>query len=61
MKATPIEIDWNPELSIFGYEPFLNAVGDDYGWLGGMDQSGELRCILPYTIVHKAIFRMVRF
>lgn len=61
MKATPIEIDWHPGLSVFSSEPFLKAVGDEYGWLGGMDDSGRLRCILPYTIVRKLIFRMVRF
>ena len=61
MKATPVEIDWNPELSIFAYEPFLEAVSDEFGWLGGVDHTGKLRCVLPYTIVKKAIFRMVRF
>ncbi|KPJ98414.1 MAG: hypothetical protein AMK71_11435 [Nitrospira bacterium SG8_35_4] len=61
MKATPIDVDWKPELSIFAYEPFLRSVGDEYGWLGGMDHSGKLRCILPYTVVNKAILRMVRF
>jgi hypothetical protein len=61
MKATPIEIKWHPGLSIFASESFLKAVGDEYGWLGGTDDSGNLRCILPYTIIRKAIFRMVRF
>jgi hypothetical protein len=36
-------------------------VGDEYGWIGGTDGSGSLRCILPYTIVRKATLRMVRF
>lgn len=61
MKAIPIPITWHPGLSIFASEPFLKAVGDEYGWLGGIDESGKLRCILPYTIIKKAIFRMVRF
>jgi len=61
MHAKKIDIDWHPELSIYASEPFLKAVGDEYGWLGGYDSVGELRCILPYTIVRKAIFRMVRF
>jgi len=61
IKARKIDIDWNPNLSIYASEPFLKAVGDDYGWLGGFDDADELRCILPYTIVRKAIFRMVRF
>jgi hypothetical protein len=61
MKAIPIEMKWHPGFSIFAKESFLKVVGDEYGWLGGIDDSGTLRCILPYTIVRKAIFRMVRF
>jgi len=61
VNAKKIEIAWNPDLSIYASEPFLKAVGDAYGWLGGFDDSENLRCILPYTVVKKAVFRMVRF
>jgi hypothetical protein len=61
MKVSQIEINWNPNLPVFASESFLKSVGDDYGWLGGFDESGNLRCILPYTIIHKSIFNMVRF
>jgi hypothetical protein len=61
MRATAIEIEWHSGLPIFASESFLKAVGDEYGWLGGTDDSGKLRCILPYTVIRKAIFRMVRF
>jgi hypothetical protein len=61
MRVRPVEIDWHPGLPIFSKESFLKAVSDEYGWLGGFAESGELRCVLPYTIVRKAIFRMVRF
>ncbi len=61
MKAKAIDINWHTGLPIFAAESFLKAVGDEYGWLGGIDDSGKLRCILPYTIIRKAIFRMVRF
>jgi hypothetical protein len=61
MKAQPIVIDWHPGLSIFASEKFLRAAGNEYGWLGGIDDSGRLRCILPYTIVRKANIRLVRF
>jgi Acetyltransferase (GNAT) domain len=61
MKATPIEINWHPGLPIFASEPFLKAVSDEYGWLGGIDDQGELRCLLPYTIIRKPMFRLVRF
>jgi FemAB family len=61
MRAIPAEIDWHPGLSIYASASFLRTVGDEYGWIGGIDDSDQLRCILPYTIVRKAIFRMVRF
>ena len=61
MKAKPIDINWHPGMSIYVSEPFLKAVGDEYGWIGGIDDSGKLRCVLPYTVIQKAIFRMVRF
>ncbi|MHC1725270.1 MAG: lipid II:glycine glycyltransferase FemX [Syntrophobacteraceae bacterium] len=61
MKAAPVDIHWHPGLPIFASESHLKSVGDEYGWLGGFDDSGRMRCILPYTIIRKAIFRMVRF
>lgn len=61
MLAKPIEITWTPDMSIFASEKFLKSVGDEYGWIGGFDDSGRLRCILPYTIIKKSIFRMARF
>jgi len=61
MKARPVEINWHSGLSIFASESFMKAVGDEYGWLGGFTDSGELKCILPYTVIRKAFFRMIRF
>jgi hypothetical protein len=61
LTARPVPIEWHDRLSVFASEPFLKSVGDEYGWLGGFDQGGKLCCVLPYTIVRKAIFRMVRF
>ena len=61
MIAKSVEINWHPGISIYASETFLKAVGDEYGWIGGFDNSGRLRCILPYTVLRKAFFRMVRF
>jgi hypothetical protein len=61
IRAEPIKIQWDPSLPVFAKEEFLSAVGDEYGWLGGIDESGRLRCVLPYTIIRKAGLRMVRF
>lgn len=61
IKAEPIPIQWDPSLPIFAKAEFLRAVGDEYGWLGGVDECGSLRCVLPYTVIRKAGVRMVRF
>jgi hypothetical protein len=61
MKAAPVDINWNPNLSIYASEAFLKTAGDQYGWIGGIDAGGKLRCILPYTIQRKAFVKMARF
>jgi Acetyltransferase (GNAT) domain len=61
LKAVPVEMDWHSGLSIYASPKFLQSVGDEYGWLGGVDHEGRLRCILPYTIIQKTVVRMVRF
>lgn len=61
LVATPIEIQWHSGLPIFASETFLKTVASEYGWLGGTDGAGQLRCVLPYTVVRKLGFRMVRF
>ena len=61
LTSEPIAIKWHSGLPIFASEGFLKAVGDEYGWLGGKDANGELRCVLPYTIIRKPGLRMVRF
>jgi len=61
MKATRVEIKWRRTLPIFASERFLKAVGDDYGWLGGIGNDGTIRSVLPYTIVKKGPFKVVRF
>ncbi|MFO1313554.1 MAG: peptidoglycan bridge formation glycyltransferase FemA/FemB family protein [Burkholderiales bacterium] len=48
-------------MPVFASERFLRLVGDEVGWLGGVDDRGSLRCILPYTVVHKGPFRLARF
>lgn len=61
VRAEPIKIQWDPSLPIFAKEEFLRATGDEYGWLGGIDESGTRRCVLPYTVIRKAGLQMVRF
>ena len=61
MKVTKVKIAWNNNLSIYASEPFLKTVGDEYGWIGGFDDTDRLCCVLPYTIIQKNIFRMARF
>jgi Acetyltransferase (GNAT) domain len=61
LKAMPVKIDWRPDLPIFASEGFLKSLGEEYGWVGGSDDTGRLRCVLPYTVIRKPGFRMVRF
>jgi len=61
MIVRPIKIDWHQDLSIFASENFLKAVGDEYGWLGGLDEADNLRCFLPFTIIKKPFFKLIRF
>ena len=61
MRAIPIPIDWNPSFPIFASPSFLKTAGDAFGWLGGFDEGGSLRCMLPYTVTRRAFLRMARF
>ncbi len=61
MLVKIIDINWNPELPIFASKNFLEAVSDQYGWLGGFDEQGNLKCILPFTIINKFFFKLARF
>ncbi len=48
-------------MPVFASEAFLKSVSSDYGWIGGVDGAGQLRCILPYTVIHKPGVRIARF
>jgi len=61
LTAVPVAISWHSGLPVYASEAFLKGVGDEYGWIGGVDESGQLRCILPFTVIRKLGFRMVRF
>jgi hypothetical protein len=61
LKAAPMAIRWHSGLPIYASEAFLKSLEDDYGWIGGTDETGKLRCVLPYTFMRKAGFRLVRF
>jgi hypothetical protein len=43
MNEEPIPIRWQPKMSIFARESSLKAVGDEYGWLGGLSETGPPR------------------
>ena len=61
MNAIEIPARWHADLPVFAKPEFLRAVADHYGWLGGVDEREELRCILPYTVVRRGPLSMVRF
>jgi hypothetical protein len=61
LRVEPVKINWRPDVPVFASEEFLRSSGEPYGWVGGRDESGQLRCVLPYTIICKPGFRFVRF
>jgi hypothetical protein len=62
IRAMPVEIQWHSGLPIYASEPFLKLLGGgQYGWIGGTDDTGRLRCVLPYAVIRKPGFRMIRF
>lgn len=61
LKAAPVEIRWHSGLPIYASESFLQSLEDEYGWIGGTDETGKLCCVLPYTVINKMGFRLVRF
>jgi hypothetical protein len=61
IKAAPVEIRWNKNLSVFGSAGFLRSMSGEYGWIGGRADNGGLYCALPYYIFRKGGFCLVRF
>ena len=61
ITARAMAMNWDAAMPIFARPEFLRAAGEESGWLAGIDTAGNLRCFLPYTVVHKAGLRLVRF
>jgi peptidoglycan biosynthesis/recognition FemAB-like protein len=61
LRAAPVEIMWHSGLPVYASEAFLRTVSGEYGWIGGTDGSGRLRCVLPYAVLRKPALRIVRF
>lgn len=61
LRVEPVPVAWQPALPVFASGPFLASLSDERGWIGGVDPDGRLRCVLPYVIIRKGVFRMVRF
>lgn len=61
LAVAPVKIDWRPSLPIYASEGFLQDNGNEYGWLGGSDEQGVLRCVLPFVAIRMHGFRFIRF
>lgn len=61
LQVSRIDVKWNVNLPIYASEAFLKTESDDFGWVGGTDDLGRLRCLLPYTVLRKGGIRMIRF
>ena len=56
-----VDIAWTKDLSIFASEPYLKNEGFRYGWVGSRAENGNLQCVLPYVLIRKYVFKLVRF
>ena len=62
LAARPVPIRWHAGLPIAqASEASLKSDGGPFGWVGGVNDHGDLVCVLPYTIVRKPGLQMVRF
>jgi hypothetical protein len=61
LTAAKVPIEWHSGLPICASGAYLHDVSDEYGWIGGTDETGRKRCVLPYTVIRKPGFRIVRF
>ncbi len=61
LAAAPTEIRWHPGLPIYASPEYLKSEAGEYGWVGGRNAEGLIRCVLPYTVIRKPGFRMIRF
>jgi hypothetical protein len=61
LKASPVAIRWTSALPLYASEEFLKLGSTEYGWIGGTEPGGELRCIVPFSVLRKPGFRMIRF
>jgi hypothetical protein len=61
MKTALIDVDWHQNLSIYASSLFLKTVSEEYGWLGGFNESHKLFCVQPFSVIRKGGFRLVRF
>jgi hypothetical protein len=60
LKAVPVDVNWQPGLPIYASPAYLRCDGQ-FGWIGGVSGSGSLRCILPYYVITRPGFHMIRF
>ena len=60
-QVGPVEIRWHSGLPVFASPQFLKLIAGEHGWLGGTDVTGRLRFVLPFTVIRKPGFRLIRF
>lgn len=61
LTISNVDVRWHSELPIYASEEFLKTEAPEYGWIGGTDGNDVLRCVLPYTVIRKPGFRLIRF
>lgn len=61
LTTCEIDLQWTEDMPVFACPEFLTRTGRSFGWIGGIDTSRRLRCVLPYTVTIRGRVKMVRF
>jgi hypothetical protein len=61
LRVAAVDPHWHVGLPIYACREYLELDGSQAGWVGGTDQNGELRCVLPFYVIRKPGFQLVRF
>src|SRR5262245_53143791 len=60
-SVAPVNVSWHAGLPIYASESFLKSISNEYGWLGGFAADGSLICALPFLLIRRLGFRLIRF
>src|SRR5262249_33797949 len=61
LRANFIDPAWTPEFPVCASPEFMRTVSRENGWIEGIDEAGQRRCVVPYCVIRKGGMTLVRF